>query len=519
MRAEDELVDSEQLRSIVVDSALDAIVAINSAGEVTLWNQSAENLFGWSREEVIGRPLTETIIPEQYRNRHHEGLSQCIETGTGAILGQRLELSGMHKNGQELDIELTVVRHSSPRGPVFVGFMRDISFQKRVQKEILTAQKLESVGQLAGGIAHDFNNVLSVIVGFGELATKKLPSDHEVQENLREILLASQRCFAINNQLLAFARKQFREPTIISINAVIDGLRPMLRTLIKEDVELTTKLAEDLAPVLADAGQIEQMLTNLVINARDAMPNGGRIMIETRNLFLEPDSDLPLPDLSPGRYTTISVTDTGSGIPSENLDRIFEPFFTTKEDKGSGLGLAGAYGIVKNAGGRISVYSEVGHGTMFRIYLPAAQGKPSQATGPTPRVAAGGTETVLVAEDNEQVRSVIVQTLTHFGYKVLSAKSGVEALAEANEYDGHIHLLITDLVMPRMGGTELAQKLAAIRPGIKVVFLSGYTEEAVTNTGVQGVVGAFLQKPVLPTDLAQMVRKVLDSSQTTTQSA
>jgi CheY-like chemotaxis protein len=235
-------------------------------------------------------------------------------------------------------------------------------------------------------------------------------------------------------------------------------------------------------------------------------------MIETRNATVEPDADFPVPDLPPGEYATVIVSDTGTGIAPEHIDKVFEPFFTTKEDKGSGLGLAGAYGIVKNAGGRISVYSEVGHGTMFRVYLPATQRAGGSPARREAAAAGRGSETVLVAEDNAQVRAVIEQTLRHYGYSVLSAKNGIEAIELATGFSGTIDLLVTDLVMPKMGGTELAEALTASRPKMKVIFLSGYTEETVSSSGVEGVTGAFLQKPVLPTDLAAKVREVLDGS-------
>jgi CheY-like chemotaxis protein len=289
----------------------------------------------------------------------------------------------------------------------------------------------------------------------------------------------------------------------------------MIKTLLREDIELTFTLAEDLWPVLVDPGQIEQLLTNLAINARDAMPSGGRLMIETRNVSIEADDDLPVPDLEPGEYATVSVTDTGMGIPRHHLDRIFEPFFTTKEGKGSGLGLASAYGIAKQAGGRISVYSEPGHGTMFRVYLPRTKGAVEHlAEKATRATTARGTETVLVAEDNDQVRAVIEQTLKHFGYSVITADSGESALAKAREFGPRIDLLVTDLIMPRGGGSELAKLLCAERPSLRVIFLSGYTEEAVSAEGVEGIGGAFLQKPVMPSDLAAKVREVLDARTT-----
>ncbi len=504
------LAKSERVRGLVVDSAMDAIVAIDLEGRVTLWNPSAERTFGWTREEMIGRTLSETIIPSAHRDAHESGLAQFRASGEGKVLGQRLELTAMHKDGSEFDVELTIVHERIDSQDAFIAFVRDISVQKKMARELLASQKLESIGQLAGGVAHDFNNVLNVIVGYGEIAKSQVPAESEAQGSLDEILRAARRSAEINNQLLAFARKQPVEPRTVSLNEVIEGVRPMIRTLIRSNIEIAFKLSDDLWPVSVDPGKVEQILTNLAINARDAMPEGGRLLIETRNIYFGEEGHLPVPDLPPGDYATISVSDTGEGIPAENLGKVFDPFFTTKE-KGTGLGLAGAYGTVKQAGGRIAVYSEVGHGTMFRIYLPRALGEVESILRPSPlRMAQPGTETVLVAEDNEQVRTVIVLTLTQFGYNVIDAKSGSDALALAAAFDGVIHLLVTDLIMPNGGGTELARQLRAVRPEVKVIFLSGYTEEAVTATGVEGIDGAFLQKPVLPTDLAAKIREVLD---------
>ena len=511
-KAETELLKSEGLRSTVVDAAMDAIVAIDAQGVVTLWNKSAETMFGWPSEETLGRPLAKLIVPEAYRAQHEAGLRRYRETKEGAIIGKRLEFAAINRDGNEFPVEVTIVPHEVSGETMFVGFLRDLSAQKRLQRELLEAQKLESVGQLAGGVAHDFNNVLSIIVGHTELAKRQLEAGNPVQQDLNQVLDAAERSTKITKQLLAFARKQVTEPRLVSLNDVVEGIRGMLGNLIKEDVELTFTPESDLWVVKADPGQLEQLLTNLVINARDAMPQGGRLMIETRNVSIEPDSALPVPDLEPGDYATLSVTDTGVGIPHHLLDRIFDPFFTTKDvEKGTGLGLASAYGIAKQAGGRISVYSEPGHGTMFRVYLPRAAGLAERLSphGPGASVRSGN-ETVLVAEDNDQVRSVIVKTLEIYGYRVLSAASGEEAATIAQERGREIDLVVTDIVMPRGGGRDLAKKLRQIHPDIQVLFLSGYSEEAVANGG-ESIGGTFLQKPVLPTELAGRVRELLDA--------
>jgi PAS domain S-box-containing protein len=510
--AEARLLQSEELRGIVVDASMDAIIAIDVEGRVTLWNKSAEELFGWTFDEIAGRRLSETIIPPEYREQHERGLEAMRSGSPGRIFGTRLELAALRKDGKEFAVELSIVPHRAEGGTVYIGFLRDITMQRRIQQELIATQKLESVGQLAGGIAHDFNNVLSAIVGFSELAKRKAPADDPIQADLDQVLEAATKSAGINAQLLAFARKQVTTPKVVSLNSVLDGIRPMFSSLIQEHIELSFSLAPDLWDVKADPVQLEQVLTNLAINARDAMPNGGKLMFETRNVSVEPDEELPVPDILPGDYATLSVTDTGTGISRENLARVFEPFFTTKADKGTGLGLASSYGIVKKAGGRIGVYSEPGHGTMFRIYLPRTVEATADVAARQDRPAvARGTETILVAEDNPQVRAVVAQSLRLFGYTVLVAESGEEALSVAGAHGVAIDMLVTDLIMPRMGGVELASRLRAEMPGLQVLFLSGYTEEAVTEKGVSGVEGAFLQKPVMPTELAAKVRELLDA--------
>jgi two-component system cell cycle sensor histidine kinase/response regulator CckA len=510
--AETRLQQSEELRASVVDASMDAIVVIDAEGVITLWSKSAEELFGWTASEVIGKRLSETIVPPEYREQHEQGLKNLRDGGPGRIFGTRLELAALRKDGKEFAVELSVVPHRSEGVTVYVGFLRDITMQRRIQHELISTQKLESVGQLAGGVAHDFNNVLSVIVGVAELAKRKLMPGDPVQEDLDQILEAATKSAQINAQLLAFARKQVTTPKVVSLNEVVNGIRPMFSSLIAEHIELTFSLDPELWDVKVDPGQIEQVLTNLAINARDAMPNGGKLMFETRNVSVEPDDELPVPDILPGDYATLSVTDTGIGIAPENLERVFEPFFTTKADKGTGLGLASSYGIVKKAGGRIGVYSEPGHGTMFRVYLPRTLESLVAAAQRTERPAvARGTETILVAEDNAQVRAVVAQSLRLFGYTVLVAESGEEALHVAGAHGVAIDMLVTDLIMPRMGGVELASRLRAEIPDLRVLFLSGYTEEAVTEKGVSGVEGAFLQKPVLPTELGAKVRELLDA--------
>ena len=509
--AEARLTRSEALHSTVVDSAMDAVIAMDRDGIVSLWNKSAEGIFGWSSEEAVGMRLSDLIVPPSQRDAHEAGLERFRMTCEGQILGRRMEMTARHKSGTSMDVELSVVAHGSGPETLFVGFVRDVTAQKRTQRELQLAQRMESVGKLAGGIAHDFNNVLSVVIGCTELARRKLPPDHPAQSDLDEVSLAARRSSEINSQLLSVARRQVTSPKTLSLNAIVEGLKPMFAALVPEDIVMSYSLSDRLWPVEVDQGQIEQVVTNLVINARDAMPEGGRLVIETRNATIGDDPISGSRRLPVGEYALLSVTDSGSGIPYGIQDRIFEPFFTTKGEKGTGLGLASAYGIVKQSGGLLTVYSEPEQGAAFCVYLPRTKGTAEAPGAATTVVSASrGDETVLLAEDNEQVRSMLVKTLEHYGYSVIAAESGQHALDLAAEHGDGVSLLITDLVMPGMSGSDLAREARRLLGDMPVLFLSGYSEEVVTSKGVHGVDGWFLQKPVMPIELAAKVREILD---------
>ncbi len=383
---------------------------------------------------------------------------------------------------------------------------------ERLETQFLHAQKMEAVGRLAGGVAHDFNNILTAITSYSELGLLKLGAEHPLRRNFEEILAAADRAALLTQQLLAFSRRQILAPRLIDLNAIIADMGKMLRRLLGEDVDVVLKIGDGLPPVFADPAQVEQVLVNLAVNSRDAMPHGGKLLIETAAAQLDEQYATGHPDVVPGPYFSVAISDTGAGMSEEIRQRIFEPFFTTKEQRtGSGLGLAAVYGIIRQSGGHVQVYSEPGVGTTFRLYFPAAAGDAAPArmvrTADLPR----GTETVLLAEDDDSVRAVIVEHLRDLGYEVIETREGRDALAAAALHTGPIDLLLTDVIMPGMSGRELALQIAAARPGLRTLYISGYTDEAIVQHGILEPGTEFLQKPFSPGALGIRVRQILDS--------
>jgi two-component system cell cycle sensor histidine kinase/response regulator CckA len=384
--------------------------------------------------------------------------------------------------------------------------------RNRLEQQFRQAQKMEAVGRLAGGVAHDFNNLLTVITGYAELL---LSSDLEASQRtaLQEIQRAAERGGALTHQLLAFSRGQPFTARTVQLNTLIVRMQKMLSRLIGEDIELIAVAAAEPATIRTDPGQLEQVVMNLVVNARDAMPGGGKLVIETANAQVDQTYAGPNVDLKPGSYIVLAISDTGMGMDPETVTHLFEPFFTTKAPgKGTGLGLATAYGIVKQSGGAISVYSEPGRGTTIKIYLPAAEAKAAvEASGQGPAAALRGSETILVLEDEARVRKLVCEVLAGRGYRVLEAVRGEEAIRMAREHKGRIHLLLTDVVMPEMSGPQALEQIRARHPNVKVLFMSGYTDEAMVHHGILDSGAAYLQKPFLPETLARKVREVLAS--------
>ncbi|MGH9650141.1 MAG: ATP-binding protein, partial [Terriglobales bacterium] len=395
-----------------------------------------------------------------------------------------------------------------------VSVMRDISDHRLLEEQLLQAQKMEAIGRLAGGVAHDFNNLLAIILGYSDLLQDALPEEGPARKHLAEIRKAGDRAATLTRQLVAFSRKQVLELKVFDLNAVVIENYKMLRRLIGEDVELLLEPDRQPAPVKADAAQMEQVIMNLAVNARDAMPRGGRLTIETANVALDATQVNRHVTMPAGAYVMLAMTDSGIGMDANTQARIFEPFFTTKEKgKGTGLGLATVYGIVKQSGGYIWAYSELGQGTTFKIYLPRAEEpiEPEPAAARIPAASLRGTETVLLVEDEESVRKLAAHCLREQGYTVLEASNGTEALQLSRERAEPIHLLVTDVVMPGMGGRDLAGQLIALRPDARVLFVSGYTGNAIVHHGILDPGTFLLSKPFRPVELAKKVREVLDA--------
>jgi nitrogen-specific signal transduction histidine kinase/CheY-like chemotaxis protein len=388
----------------------------------------------------------------------------------------------------------------------------DITERRQLEQQLRQAQKMEAIGNLAGGVAHDFNNIVTIITGYSDMLLSRIGPEGPMRRELEQIKKAGDRANSLTRQLLAFSRRQMLQPKVLDLNAVVTNLEPMLQRLIGENIELVIELKRELGQVKADPGQVEQVIMNLAINARDAMPQGGKLLLETDNAVLdEVDARRHLP-MPPGSYVHLAVSDTGHGMDAATQSRIFEPFFTTKEQgKGTGLGLSTVYGIVKQSGGYIWVDSEPGQGTTFKIYLPRVVA-PADSVPPDMHWSSlpQGMETVLLVEDEPEVRWLVRDMLRHLGYTVLEARHGIEAQVQSIQHPGPIHLLITDVVMPQMSGREIAERVTSEHPETKVLYMSGYTDDAVVRHGVQAAHMAFLQKPFTPEALALKVREVLD---------
>ena len=686
--AEAALLQSQERNRAIVDTALDGVITIDSTGIVTDWNAQATAIFGWSREEALGRALTGTIIPERDRQAHEHGIREFLRTGAGAILNRRIEIIALHRGGWEFPVELAVSPAKIGDAYIFSAFIRDITDRRRAERRLASqyavtrvlseattleeavpkiiqaigeslewdlgvfwrvdkapgvlrcldqwkvpslqadpfsmetwqhvfnraeglpgriwasgkpvwvtdvaldvnfprgaqarqvgfhgafgfpilvgseiegvieffsrqvrqpddellrmvediglkigqfgerartegvlreteaqlrqAQKMEAVGRLAGGVAHDFNNLLTVIRGYSELLLGRLGPTDAMRKDMEEIKKAADRASGLTRQLLAFSRRQFIAAKVVDLNALVANMDGMLRRLIGEDiVELCAELDSSAGAIKADPGQVEQVIMNLVVNARDAMPKGGRLTIETKNVTIGKGVRLDAVGVEPGSYVLLAVRDNGHGMDAETRSHLFEPFFTTKEQgKGTGLGLSTVYGIVKQSGGSITVESAPGRGTTFRIYFPRVEEEVPGTTGGVEAIdQARGRETILLVEDEPSVRSLVHETLRLHGYTVLEARHGIEALLTSTKYVGPIHLLLTDVVMPQMSGPEVAEKLLTVRPGIKVLYMSGYPDHPVFDQGGVSCETGFLPKPFSPHLLTRKVREVLD---------
>jgi PAS domain S-box-containing protein len=515
-RAEEALRETnETLRTLVHASPL-AIAVLDRQEKVRIWNAAAERIFGWKPHEVLGR-----LLPGMAAPGHPDEFPLLARRVLKGEPLSNLEFTGSRKGGQPVDLSVSMAPLRDARGAISgaMTVIVDVTERKtaesqrgQLEEQLRQSQKMEAVGRLAGGVAHDFNNLLTAISGYAELLQGRFDPKDSVRSYVDEILKSSDRASQLTRQLLAFSRRQVLQPKVLDLNSVVQNMESLLRRLIGEHIDLRTSSGPNLSSVRADQGQIEQVIMNLAVNARDAMPGGGQLTIETRNVELNARYNDRHGRVRNGPHVLLSVCDTGSGMDPETQSHLFEPFFTTKEkDKGTGLGLATVYGIVKQSGGDIWVYSEPGRGSCFKIYFPAVGQAPESAAKEATRVRRrAGTETVLLAEDSDVVRRLLREILLGQGYTLLEARHGAEALQLSRGFAGHIDLLVTDMVMPQMSGRELAAQLSPERPDMKILYMSGYTEEAIVRHGVLDPGTSFLEKPFTPDSLAQRIRELLD---------
>jgi hypothetical protein len=507
-QAEGERRSSEARYYRLFESTKDGLLLLEGAtGRVIDANSALLGLLDWEREQVVGRPLAELDLAGG--DRVCEQALREVLAG-GETHHPDLRVRGRDRTQVEVDFSSTSFESGGQR--IVQCSVRDLRERRKLERQLRISQKLDAVGQLAGGVAHDFNNILVIINSYAELALDSLRPEDPLRADLAQIKEAGERAASLTRQLLSFSSRQHRKPVIVSLNTVVAGLEQMLRRLLGEDLRLETRLAEDLGCVRTDPAQLEQVLMNLVINARDAMPGGGALCIATSNTELDAEYQRTHPEVVPGPYVLLAVADTGCGMDHETQARIFEPFFSTKgPGKGTGLGLATVYGIVKQSGGHIGVYSEPGHGSTFRVYLPLVQGDAESAAPEQRETPAGGSETVLVVEDDESIRRLALRVLEPAGYTVICAPSGRDALLLAGERPPQ--LLVTDVVLPDIDGGALAASFHDRYPGVRVLFMSGYLDEAIVRHGAPSTGQDFIPKPFTAAEFLRRVREALDRGQ------
>ncbi len=516
----------------LLEAAPDAMVCVDRDGQIAIVNAQAERLFGYRRDELIGRPV-EILVPDGVREMHPGHRAGYAADPRPRPMGAGTELAGRRRDGSTFPAEISLSAIGTAEGILVSAAVRDVTDRleaqaererlraqaehDRMERQLHQSQRLESLGQLAGGVAHDFNNLLGVISNYasfvGEEVAKETPQVRwqAVREDIDQIQRAAQQAAGLTRQLLAFARREIIQPRVLNINDVVASIQQLLVRTLGEHVELVTDLADDLNPVLADPGQIEQVLVNLAVNARDAMPAGGKLTIATANTPVDAAYAAGRADLSPGRYVSLKVGDTGAGMPKEIIDRVFEPFFTTKpKGEGSGLGLATVYGIITQAGGNVRIYSEPGTGTILTALLPVTD--QAGAAEPRPTEPERGTgEMVLVVEDEAAIRKVTQRILDRNGYQVLTAANGYEAIEAVAAHPGRIDVLLTDVVMPQMQGREVADRVRALQPSVRVLFMSGYTQGLLGAQGVLEPGVHLVEKPFSETSLLAKLREVLST--------
>jgi PAS domain S-box-containing protein len=506
--AQESLRESERLARNIIETSLDAFVQTDEAGSILNLNSQAEKIFGWPRDQALGKNVFDLIIAEGNRETERNVLQRALQTDVS--LGRRREVMALRRDGKEFRAELSVTATKRREGVLFNAFVRDLTDKIAAEERIRHAEKMEAIGQLTGGVAHDFNNILTVITGTIEILAEAVAKEPQLAAITKMIDEAAARGAELTQHLLAFARKQPLQPREIDINALIIDTAKLLRPTLGEQIQIESVFEDESSVAIVDPNQLTTALLNLALNARDAMPDGGKLILETGSAYLD-EVYAGNNDIQPGHYVLIAVSDTGTGIPSHMLDRVFDPFFTSKgPGKGTGLGLSMVYGFVKQSAGHIKVYSEEGHGTTIKMYLPPGNIAAASSEGVTPMPIEGGHETILVVEDDRLVRDYVLTQLHALGYVTLQAANAAEALAivaAGKRFD----LLFTDVIMPgKMNGRQLADELLKARPDLKVVYTSGYTENAIIHHGRLDSGVLLLAKPYRKSDLARILRKALD---------
>ncbi len=515
----------------LLEAAPDAMVCVEADGRIALVNAQALRTFGYSRAELIGQ-LVEVLVPDDVRAFHSQYREGYAADPHPRPMGAGLQLTGRCRDGSTFPAEISLSAIDTPEGMLITAAVRDVTDRleaqaeaerlravaerARLEQQLSQRQRMESLGQLAGGVAHDFNNLLGVITNFTEFAREEAAKDPQhadlaaVRSDLEQVEIAAERAAGLTRQLLAFARRDVIQPRVVNVNDLVTDVEQLLQRTLGEHVELAVSLAGDLSRVLADPGQIEQVLVNLAVNARDAMPQGGKLTVETANVHVDEAYAAFRVDLHAGPYISVKVSDTGTGIPSEIIGRVFEPFFTTKpQSQGTGLGLATSHGIVARAGGTILIYSETGLGTTIVVLLPATDQPEAPAQRPREKPRSGGGRVVLLVEDEAALREVARRILDRNGYQVLTAASGPEAIDLIASHRGPLDLLLTDVVMPQMMGNEVAERVRACRPGVRVLYMSGYTQGLLSARGVLETGVSLIEKPFSEPALLTKLSEIL----------
>lgn len=500
----------QALVDTVLDTLVDGLIIIDRTGRVQVYNRACEKLFGYQSAEVVGNNV-KMLMPPDIEREHDQYLINYQTTGIRKIIGISREVVGQRKDGSTFPMHLAVGEATHLGEPIYVGIIRDLSERDQVESQLRQSQKMEAVGQLAGGLAHDFNNILMLIsVNVEALLDQEVPA--RTRERLEQIEKSASRAAELTQQLLAYSRRQPLQPRLTDLNELVFATSKLLGRTLGEHIEIEAILADDLWITNVDRTQLETSLVNLSLNARDAMPGGGQLLIETRNVILDQDYVSQNPDVAVGAYAMLAVTDTGTGIPPDALEKVFEPFFTTKEvGRGTGLGLSMVYGFIKQSNGHIKVYSELNRGTSIKMYLPRADGTVEAQPVASAASLATGNERLLVVEDNADVRARICEILRGLGYTVDEAADGMAGLMQCESAQPPYDLLLTDVVMPGpIGGKALADAVSSRWPDTPIVFMSGYTEDAITHQGRLEAGVRLLAKPFRRHELAQMIRQALD---------